>query len=130
MSASASITIQSVGFNQIELQHSFLDNNGPVNFNDHLDLTVNQLYEVDITAMAIVSQEDGTETAFIDPFFQIDDPTLASEFTIVFSPGITNDTPDLSATPLPASLPLFAGGLGFVGYLAKRRKTRAQALDA
>ena len=71
MSASASITIQSVGFNQIELQHSFLDNNGPVNFNDHLDLTVNQLYEVDITAMAIVSQEDGTETAFIDPFFQI-----------------------------------------------------------
>ena len=28
----------------------------------------------------------------------------------------------LSATPLPATLPLFAGGLGFVGYLARRRK--------
>jgi hypothetical protein len=28
----------------------------------------------------------------------------------------------LSQTPLPATLPLFAGGLGFVGYLAKRRK--------
>lgn len=26
------------------------------------------------------------------------------------------------ATPLPATLPLFAGGLGFVGYLARRRK--------
>jgi hypothetical protein len=25
-------------------------------------------------------------------------------------------------TPLPTALPLFAGGLGFVGYLAKRRK--------
>ncbi len=29
----------------------------------------------------------------------------------------------VSQTPLPATLPLFAGGLGgFVGYLAKRRK--------
>jgi len=27
-----------------------------------------------------------------------------------------------AATPLPATLPLFAGGLAFVGYLAKRRK--------
>jgi hypothetical protein len=32
--------------------------------------------------------------------------------------GIIDPTP----TPLPATLPLFAGGLGFVGYLAKRRK--------
>jgi hypothetical protein len=30
-----------------------------------------------------------------------------------------------AATPLPATLPLFAGGLGFVGYLAKRRKKNA-----
>ncbi len=29
-------------------------------------------------------------------------------------------TPNL--TPLPGTLPLFAGGLGFVGYLTKRRK--------
>jgi hypothetical protein len=35
--------------------------------------------------------------------------------------------PAVSATPLPATLPLFAGGLGFVGYLTRRRK-RAQAL--
>jgi hypothetical protein len=28
----------------------------------------------------------------------------------------------VSATPLPAALPLFASGLGFVGYLARRRK--------
>jgi hypothetical protein len=37
----------------------------------------------------------------------------------------------VSTTPLPATLPLFAGGLGFVGYLAKRRKQNAkQALAA
>lgn len=30
-----------------------------------------------------------------------------------------------AATPIPAALPLFAGGLGFVGYLTKRRKQNA-----
>jgi hypothetical protein len=28
----------------------------------------------------------------------------------------------LTATPLPATLPLFAGGLGFVGFLTRRKK--------
>jgi hypothetical protein len=31
----------------------------------------------------------------------------------------------LATTPLPAALPLFASGLGFVGWLARRRKKRA-----
>jgi hypothetical protein len=35
---------------------------------------------------------------------------------------VTPDTTPPATTPLPATLPLFAGGLGFVGYLAKRRK--------
>jgi hypothetical protein len=34
-------------------------------------------------------------------------------------------TADLSATPLPAALPMFAGGLGFVGWLTRRRKQKA-----
>jgi hypothetical protein len=29
----------------------------------------------------------------------------------------------VSATPLPAALPLFAGGMGVLGFLARRRKT-------
>ena len=33
-----------------------------------------------------------------------------------------------SPTPLPATLPLFAGGLGLVGFLTKRRKSARQAL--
>lgn len=31
-------------------------------------------------------------------------------------------TSSLATTPLPATLPLFAGGLGFVGYLTRRRR--------
>jgi hypothetical protein len=33
----------------------------------------------------------------------------------------------LTATPLPAALPLFAGGLGLMGFLARRRKAKAAA---
>ena len=36
-----------------------------------------------------------------------------------------------AATPLPATLPLFVSGLGFVGYLTRRRKQSSkQALVA
>lgn len=35
-----------------------------------------------------------------------------------------------SATPLPATLPLFAGGLGFVGYLASRRRQKGKQARA
>jgi hypothetical protein len=32
---------------------------------------------------------------------------------------------DMGATPLPAALPMFAGGLGLVGLLARRKKRKA-----
>jgi hypothetical protein len=35
-----------------------------------------------------------------------------------------------AATPLPAALPLFAGGLGMVGLLSRRRKQKADAAAA
>ena len=37
---------------------------------------------------------------------------------------------DLQATPLPAALPLFAGGLGLFGLIARRRKQRYAAAFA
>ena len=37
-----------------------------------------------------------------------------------------NITSSLAATPLPAALPLFVGGLGMIGLLSRRRKRRAQ----
>ena len=36
----------------------------------------------------------------------------------------------ITATPRPAALPLFAGGLGFVGFLTRRKKRNGQALAA
>jgi hypothetical protein len=49
-------------------------------------------------------------------------------------PGTDHDFQDLTlsitATPLPAALPLFAGGLGALGLLGWRRKRKAAALAA
>lgn len=36
----------------------------------------------------------------------------------------------VSPTPLPATLPLFVGGLGFIGYLTRRKKRDTQACTA
>jgi hypothetical protein len=44
--------------------------------------------------------------------------------------GFGVGTFSVSATPLPAALPLFASGLGFVGYLARRRKRARTCLTA
>ena len=43
------------------------------------------------------------------------------------NPGIWNSSSDASATPLPATLPLFASGLGALGLLGWRRKRKALA---
>jgi hypothetical protein len=53
-----------------------------------------------------------------------DDPVYA----VLFTPEGVSATP--SATPLPAAFPLFAGGVGFVGYLARRRKRGASQVLA
>jgi hypothetical protein len=43
---------------------------------------------------------------------------------------VATATAEVSATPLPAALPLFAGGLGALGLLGWRRKRKAPALAA
>ena len=64
--------------------------------------------------------------ATVDPTFQIAAGFAnANEYTLV-SPGIGN----ISATPLPAALPLFAAGLGAMGLLGWRRSRKKAAIAA
>jgi hypothetical protein len=89
------------------------------NYSGTLDLLVGQQYQVVMTADAFVQQTTDTLLASADPTFTLD-PAYDSEAELIFSPGI-------GSAPLPASLPLFASGLGALGFLGWRRKRRAEA---
>jgi hypothetical protein len=102
--------------------------------NGTFDLQTNTAYQVLMqanTGVDLVEQSGTTAladliaTASIDPSFQIG-PGF-SDYSIVFSDGIADP---VAATPLPATFPLFAGGLGFVGYLARRKSRNTSALVA
>ena len=43
------------------------------------------------------------------------------------TPGVSFTNIDPSPTPLPAALPLFAGGVGVMGLLVRRRKKQPPA---
>ena len=63
---------------------------------------------------------------------------LLASNTLVFQGLFTNpdstvfidEVSAAAATPLPAALPLFAGGLGIIGLLARRRKRNANAVTS
>lgn len=63
---------------------------------------------------------------------------LLASNTLVFQGLFTNPDSTVfidevnaaAATPLPAALPLFAGGLGIIGLLARRRKRNANAVTS
>jgi hypothetical protein len=74
--------------------------------------------ETALTTAAFVSNAEGTYLYASDVI--LDDP----------GSGYVGDPLSVSATPLPATLPLFAGGLGFVGYLTRRKKRVASELTA
>ena len=52
-------------------------------------------------------------------------PGASTVFALELPAGLLAVTGVNNATPLPAALPMFAGGLGVVGLLARRRKRKA-----
>jgi hypothetical protein len=74
----------------------------------------------DIIALALRNSISETgDRQDISRFFGLNDNTIL----------VQSDITD-TATPLPAALPLFAGGLGVIGLLARRRKRKAAAIAA
>jgi len=96
-------------------------------FSGAFDLVSGTAYLVTLSAYADIENQTGEDSAHIDPIFSFTNPADALQYEIDFSDGITND---VSATPLPATFPLFAGGLGIIGFLVQRRKRNAAALAA
>jgi hypothetical protein len=59
--------------------------------------------------------------------------TAEGNFDNFTTPGVSTGTvtvTGVSATPIPAALPLFAAGLGVMGFLTKRRKRKSGAAIA
>jgi hypothetical protein len=69
-----------------------------------------------------------------NPLFTGQPVTVDSDtFVFVVSTGnnvAVSFTGSLTATPLPAAFPLFAGGLGVMGLLGRRKKQKAAAVAA
>ena len=87
----------------------------------------------------VVSQASGTATwvAFSMDFTATSNSstlsfvdTLGAFDAGIYLDDVSVDLQNASATPIPGALPLFAGGLGLVGFLTKRRKSAMQALAA
>jgi len=65
----------------------------------------------------------GTAVSF---FYQENLDSYRINLTSPFEDGLVSATfTPVSSTPLPAALPLFAGGLGMVGFLSRRKKRKA-----
>jgi hypothetical protein len=81
----------------------------------------------DFTALSSTNSFSGTPTGFdVTNFFDV--PTSGGLLTFTnFSNLNLSAVSTGSQTPLPATLPLFASGLGALGLLGWRRKRKAQA---
>jgi len=83
--------------------------------------TANTIYQVMMNVDG-AAWDAQTSTAYVDPFF-----SAPAEYSVLTSFGIGNAAAPVSATPIPAALPLFTSALGGLGLLGWRRKNKAAA---
>jgi len=97
---------------------------GPVLINDSTGISLtftagagSENYYVEINLYCGDTSACNTGGDDVDPTNNISD-TGTADYAVV------------SATPLPAALPMMAGGLGFLGFLSRRRKRKAATVAA
>jgi len=116
-------------------QFGLTENSASWSVNNTYSVPSNAQFAVTIQAVGTASYDPPTHllssfSALVDPIFAIDpNDNYGSLFTLQFSEGIFNGIAP-QATPLPATLPLFASGLGALGLLGWRRKRKASAAIA
>jgi hypothetical protein len=95
---------------------------------------------VDILYEGHVVDNFGLDIAFTDGIYNLAaDAGVDSKYVLAaidntpaasYSPVTFALTPEVSSTPLPAALPLFAGGLVMLGFIAGRKKRKVASLAA
>jgi hypothetical protein len=122
---SASVLVQTVNGGLVAYNHTF-PSTSP--YAENLSLLSASEYMVVMTADVAAGGDIDSASTYIDPMFSIDpDFANASDYQLVFSDGIQND---VSSTPIPAALPLFASGLGALGVFGRRRKRKNAVIAA
>lgn len=95
------------------------DNSTGGSINTVLDLDLDTVYDVSMSA-SVIAEADNFATAIagasVDPTF-----IAPNGYTIDYSPGL------ISTTPLPATWTMMLTGLGFLGFVAYRRKKKNSA---
>jgi hypothetical protein len=99
-----------------------------------LDATASELKFPTTPGVHSLDFNDFPARSFFDVFVDIDIPFLGSfggatwesDRHLGGEPNLTAN-PLVATTPLPAAFPLFAAGLGFLGFVANRRKRKATA---
>jgi hypothetical protein len=135
-SATVSVQGQGVPIFSLNYQNATTNVSVPIDVIDSIDLnvvyTVTLFGNVTITSFRPNGCSSNCQASVnIDPTITIDpDDPNAANVMLTFSPGIDNSE-DGSATPLPATFPLFATGFAGLGLLGWRRKRKnAAALAA
>jgi hypothetical protein len=103
-------------------------NNGTFTTTMTVPVNTNQTFYVEMLVRAWTFEPGVSATAFLDPFFFLDQSLVDLGYALRFSDGMGNSlvSPgDPASVPVPAALPLFATGLGVVAFLARRRRHRA-----
>lgn len=102
-------------------------NNGTFAAAMTVPVNTNQTFYVEMLVRAWTFEPGVTATAFLDPYFFLDQSLVDLGYALRFSDGMGNSLAspgEPGSVPVPAALPLFATGLGIVAFLARRRQAR------
>lgn len=96
------------------------DNNGNFTRTMAVAVNTNQTFAIEMLARAWTFEPGVSATAFLDPFFSLDQTSVDLGYTLQFSEGMGNSLAT-SPVPVPAAFPMFVTGLAGLGWLARRR---------
>ena len=74
-------------------------------------------------SVALTNGDDINIVPTSSPYYDVD--AYSGADSAIYEQPFTL-TESVSSTPLPAALPMFAGGIGMVGFLARRKKRKAE----
>lgn len=126
---SADLTVSANNGGTIALNETAISgtNQSSWHLSESMSVETGTIYNIHMEVFAGSDPSSGllSASASIDPYFFLDPSLVADGYSLAFSPGVGNGP--VTATPVPAALPLFATGLSALGLFGWRRKRKKAA---